>query len=851
MLDAVAAAYPQKRAYDTHHYYVLELQPDVPGCATPVQPAHAAAALGAELVEQAGELQDHWLVRHEKAEPLSRRTVHSETPPEADLVLQRWKLLKRVAAGAAPSHTKRCVGDTCVSERCIARALQDVERQQVRQRHKRNVIYDPAKMRHLYPEFVPPAARDAPMQPRAPIPTQAEPSVNVTDVFAQQFKIADPLFYEQWHLINSKRPTHDLNMTGAWQLASGKGVTVSLIDDGIDMTHPDLISKFNAKASYDFNEHTPLPEPRLADDLHGTRCAGEIAAEKNSHCGVGVAPDAHVAGVRILSGPISDVDEAAALNYGYQDSSVYSCSWGPPDDGMSMDAPKGLVAKAMLNGIYNGRGGAGSIFVFAGGNGGASDDQCNFDGYTNSIYTVTIAAIDSQGRHPYYSEMCSAILASSWSSGGDQNIYTTDVTSKSSRECTNRHGGTSAAAPLVAGIIALGLEVRPELTWRDVQALVIQSAVPLSEHDPDWQRTQAGRMYNHKFGFGVVDATRFVTLAKQHKLLPPQAWLELPPVKLGAKQINFKSGAPRNASISVTRNAMRRANLAGIEHVTVTVWIEHPRRGDVQVSLYSPHGTKSVLAGQRKYDKADSGFPGWTFMTLKHWDEDPVGTWTIEVADVPAQGQQGNGGNFTSWSLTLWGAAADPKKARPWNFPKGSLESNLSLQGAPTTTVLHMPPAASTTMQPVRPTEHLPDNHHVHGGENDATFGHDANAPPASADTGNLADLAARKPVWLGVALAIALLAGVSLAAYFVVRHMRRHRAYEHLPGEEDQFSLRRLGRPTDLPSLQARDLYDAFALEDDESEGDEGAASGERDSLEPKEPDEPAETLFEEGYRD
>lgn len=154
-------------------------------------------------------------------------------------------------------------------------------------------------------------------------------------------------------------------------------------------------------------------------------------------------------------------------------------------------------------------------------------------------------------------------------------------------------------------------------------------------------------------------------------------------------------------------------------------------------------------------------------------------------------------------------------------------------------------------MQPVRPTEHLPDNHHVHGGENDATFGHDANAPPASADTGNLADLAARKPVWLGVALAIALLAGVSLAAYFVVRHMRRHRAYEHLPGEEDQFSLRRLGRPTDLPSLQARDLYDAFALEDDESEGDEGAASGERDSLEPKEPDEPAETLFEEGYRD
>lgn len=169
----------------------------------------------------------------------------------------------------------------------------------------------------------------------------------------------------------------------------------------------------------------PLPKPVLFDDHHGTRCAGQIAAVKNDVCGVGIAYASKVAGVRILcvlvpiiirvlltrssSGPISDVDEAAALNYGFQNTSIYSCSWGPPDDGKSMEGPSYLIQKAVVNGIQNGRGGKGSIFVFASGNGAAQGDQCNFDGYTNSIYSVTVAAVDYKGLHPYYSEACAAV----------------------------------------------------------------------------------------------------------------------------------------------------------------------------------------------------------------------------------------------------------------------------------------------------------------------------------------------------------------------------------------------------------------------------------------------------------
>lgn len=105
------------------------------------------------------------------------------------------------------------------------------------------------------------------------------------------------------------------------------------------------------------------------------------------------------------------------MNYGFQNTSIYSCSWGPTDDGRSMGAPTYYVAKAIQNGVQNGRGGKGSVFVFASGNGAYSGDQCNFDGYTNSIYSVTVAAVDYTGFRPYYSEACAANMVVTYSSG--------------------------------------------------------------------------------------------------------------------------------------------------------------------------------------------------------------------------------------------------------------------------------------------------------------------------------------------------------------------------------------------------------------------------------------------------
>jgi len=181
-------------------------------------------------------------------------------------------------------------------------------------------------------------------------------------------------------------------------------------------------SRQYAHGSYDFNDHTDLPTPVKFEDHHGTRCAGQVAAVRNDVCGVGIAYNSMVAGLRILSGPISDADESAALNYDFQNTSIYSCSWGPPDNGQAMEGPNYVIKKAVLKGINEGRGGKGSIFVFASGNGAAKGDQCNFDGYTNSIYSVTVSAIDYKGLHPPYSESCAANMIVAYSSGSGRRI---------------------------------------------------------------------------------------------------------------------------------------------------------------------------------------------------------------------------------------------------------------------------------------------------------------------------------------------------------------------------------------------------------------------------------------------
>ncbi|KAJ3275052.1 pheromone processing endoprotease [Terramyces sp. JEL0728] len=461
---------------------------------------------------------------------------------------------------------------------------------------------------------------------------------------------------QQLPRLNTQTPGLDLNITGVWEQGiTGTGVTVAFIDDGLDHDSPDLKDNFSLEGSWDYNEHKNLPTPKLYDDTHGTRCAGEVGAVKNNVCGVGVAYTSKVAGIRVLSGELTNADEAAAVNYNFQKTQIYSCSWGPRDDGRTMEGPPEIVNKAVLNGALNGRDGLGSLFLFAAGNGASSGDNCNYDGYTNSIYTMTISAMDHAQAHPIYSEECPAIILSMYSSAlGMEGIYTTDW----KEGCTSRHGGTSAAAPLAAGVFALVLEVRPDLSWRDAQRLAIENAIVVNEKDKDWQSTPAGRPFNHKYGYGTFDTYKIVDAAKTFTKVNPQ-------IQYVHHSEDFADDIPQDKDGLVKTFNITQKEVEGfkrLEHVTVTVTIDHQRRGDVGIYLTSPKGFTSRLIEGRKYDDARTGFPGWTMMSVAHWDDEPVGVWTLTVTDKEHLDKKGI---FKKWTLTLYGENIDGAGSSP------------------------------------------------------------------------------------------------------------------------------------------------------------------------------------------
>uniref|UniRef100_A0A7N9AUH0 Furin (paired basic amino acid cleaving enzyme) a n=1 Tax=Mastacembelus armatus TaxID=205130 RepID=A0A7N9AUH0_9TELE len=468
------------------------------------------------------------------------------------------------------------------------------------------------------------------------------------DVFVEP---SDPKFRDQWYLYNSNH--RDLNAKDAWRLGyTGKGVVVSILDDGIEKNHPDLMQNYDPDASYDVNDGDPDPQPRytqLNDNRHGTRCAGEVAAVANNGiCGVGVAYNAKIGGVRMLDGEVTDMVEAQSLSLNPQHVDIYSASWGPEDDGKTVDGPAKLAKEAFLRGVTEGRGGLGSIFVWASGNGGREKDSCNCDGYTNSIYTLSISSSTQNGNVPWYSEACSSTLATTYSSGNlnEKQIVTTDLKSK----CTDSHTGTSASAPLAAGIIALALEANKNLTWRDMQHLVVRTSHPAHLLTNDWRTNGVGRKVSHAYGYGLLDASAIVALAK--------TWTNVGPQR---KCVITMVGEPKNIGSHLLINKSVDAcvgtdsHVTSLEHVQAQLSLSYNRRGNLAIHLISPAGTRSTLLHPRPHDYSSEGFNDWAFMTTHSWDENPTGVWTLEIENVAGASDYGT---LTQFILVLYGTGS-------------------------------------------------------------------------------------------------------------------------------------------------------------------------------------------------
>ncbi|XP_053768658.1 proprotein convertase subtilisin/kexin type 6 isoform X2 [Desmodus rotundus] len=475
----------------------------------------------------------------------------------------------------------------------------------------------------------------------------------------------DPLWSNMWYMHcghKSSRCRSEMNVQAAWRRGyTGKNVVVTILDDGIERNHPDLVDNYDPYASYDVNGNDHDPSPRYDasnENKHGTRCAGEVAASaNNSCCIVGIAYNAKIGGIRMLDGDVTDVVEAKSLGIRPNYIAVYSASWGPDDDGKTVDGPGQLAKQAFEYGIKKGRQGLGSIFVWASGNGGREGDYCSCDGYTNSIYTISVSSTTESGQKPWYLEECASTLATTYSSGAfyDRKIFTTDLR----HHCTDGHTGTSVSAPMVAGIIALALEANGQLTWRDVQHLLVKTSRPAHLKANDWKTNGAGHKVSHLYGFGLVDAEALVLAAKKWTAVPGQHAC----VAVTDKRPRSIPLVQTLRTTALTTACANRSDqrVGYLEHVVARISISHPRRGDLQIHLVSPSGTKSQLLAKRLLDHSNEGFSNWEFMTVHCWGEKAEGEWTLEIQDMPSQVRHPEKqGKLKEWSLILYGTAEHP-----------------------------------------------------------------------------------------------------------------------------------------------------------------------------------------------
>lgn len=450
----------------------------------------------------------------------------------------------------------------------------------------------------------------------------------------------DPLWPMQWELFSQgeyNSSVFDLNVMPVWSNnVTGSGVVVSIIDDGVDHTNKDLKKNFEALASFDLRashglSHDPMPV-RDEENSHGTRCAGEVAMEaNNSYCGVGIAFNARIGGIRLLDGSVTDAMEATALTYNFQFIDIYVCSWGPRDDGAEMDGPHALTDQALRLGIHKGRQGKGSIFVFAAGNGGMMQDHCGADGYVNSIYNIAIGAVTQTGKPAFFGEPCPGVMAVTLTGVGVGGSLPLVTVTNIGDGCVTHFPGTSSAAPIAAGILALALEVNPELTWRDVQHLIAKTAKIPDPEELGWSINAAGYHVHHRYGFGLLDAGLMVQQATRFQSVAPQkiCTQEIP---LDAARI-FSPGHGVSVNIQSDACQGRLNHISSLEHVQVRVSINAACRGDLSISLESPGGTVSLLLDTRPNDASASGLQNWTLMTVHCWGEQPQGLWTLQVTD--------------------------------------------------------------------------------------------------------------------------------------------------------------------------------------------------------------------------
>ncbi|XP_056002598.1 furin-like protease kpc-1 isoform X4 [Ostrea edulis] len=404
----------------------------------------------------------------------------------------------------------------------------------------------------------------------------------------------DPKWGDMWYFnMNTTEVIPDQGVLSSWsQNYTGTGIVIGIVDNGVEINHPDLLINQISAYGFNFVDGSSNPSPD-AGASHGTKCAGIVAAvSNNDECILGTAYDAKFVALRMMDNIGStSAWEAAALTHRTNQIDIYSNSWGVIDR-QGFHGPDPSVQTAIENGIRQ---------------------------------------------------------------------ETTDLNA----QC-GRFTGTSATAPIAAGILALTLQANTNLTWRDMQHLIVKTSKRHNLKGGIWKTNAAGKQYHDFFGFGLLDASALITDAKQ--------WIGLPSFRVcssDVKTVNIKQvkhlqnhlqkrnvNSLNSAEDIITSdgcNASGSNNVNYVEHIQVFIKFSANLHRDVLISIISPANTESQLLSARPYDTG-SGQQAWTFSSVHFWGEMSLGNWTIRMS-IPINTNQGR---LLTWQLRLYGTSIHP-----------------------------------------------------------------------------------------------------------------------------------------------------------------------------------------------
>ncbi|QQS12613.1 MAG: S8 family serine peptidase [Rhodospirillales bacterium] len=471
----------------------------------------------------------------------------------------------------------------------------------------------------------------------------------------------DTLYNTQWHLFGTWGVNAQVVWDGAGGAAyTGEGVSVAVFDSGVDRLHSDLAVNYDLAHSISTNAGggDGTPGGTAFADFHGTAVAGLIAAARNGTGVVGVAYDSSIISIYQQFGGSNGppgVDNIQAFNHAAQYADIMNNSWGYSGIAFFLNIDPAAMAPdiaAVRDAAEDGRGGLGTIMLHAAGNSRASGADTNDTGFGNNRWEVVVGATDINGNIASFSTPGASILVSAPGVG----LPTTDRTGAigySSDDFDMAFGGTSAATPVASGVVALMLEARAGLGWRDVQDILALSARQTGvtagyQYNGASNWNGGGTHWSHDFGAGLIDARAAVRLA--------ETWIL--PAATSANEVVLESAVTASGAAITDGNTVNSnivwSTAMDIEHVEVDINLTHTFRGDLEIRLTSPSGVTVLLADNPLGGQDATDNISFTLSSTFFRGESGVGTWTLSITD----NQGGDVGVFTNWQLRITGDLA-------------------------------------------------------------------------------------------------------------------------------------------------------------------------------------------------